>query len=114
MSQPQTKDSETIQSCIQECQVCHNYCLEGAMNRCLETGGKHVAPEHFRLMLDCAAICQIAADFMLRGSANHAQVCNICADICEACEQSCNNLGDMEECAKACRSCADSCRQMAS
>ena len=40
-----------MQSCIKACEDCHRICLTMAMRYCLEMGGKHVAPEHFRLML---------------------------------------------------------------
>ncbi len=57
-----------MQQCIQNCLDCHATCLKMAMNHCLETGGKHTEPAHFRLMMDCVEICQTSANFMLRGS----------------------------------------------
>lgn len=105
--------SPEVQACIDECRRCHATCLSTAMNMCLEMGGDHVAPDHFRLMADCAAMCAAAADFMLRGSAHHAAVCGVCADICAACAESCEGLDGMEECAAACRACERSCRAMA-
>ena len=83
------------------------------MNHCLEHGGKHVEPRHFRLMMNCAEICRTAADFMLSGSELHDKVCAVCADVCEACAQSCESIGGMDECVQACRLCAQSCREMA-
>ncbi len=83
------------------------------VNYCLEMGGPHVAPPHFRLMLDCAQICQTSADFMLRNSALHARTCAVCAEVCDACAQSCEQVGDMERCVEVCRRCAESCRRMA-
>jgi len=83
------------------------------MNHCLETGGEHVAPDHFRLMTNCAEICRTAADFMLSGSRMIAQVCAACAEVCDACASSCENLGDMDECVRACRECAARCRAVA-
>ncbi len=37
-----------------------------------------------------------------------------CAEICEACAESCDRIGgkEMESCAEACRRCAQSCREM--
>jgi len=83
------------------------------MNRCLELGGKHVEPQHFRLMMNCAEICRTTADFMLSSSSMHARICAACAEVCEACAQSCEQVGNMQECVQACRRCATSCRQMA-
>jgi hypothetical protein len=82
------------------------------MNHCLESGGKHVEPTHFRLMINCAEICRTAADFMLSNSNLHARICAACAEVCDACAQSCEQVGEMDECIQACRRCADSCRKM--
>lgn len=103
----------TLRDCIEDCNDCSDICLNEAMTHCLQKGGRHTAPEHMRLMLDCAGICRTAADFMLRSSAHHAPVCGVCADVCDACAESCEQLGDMDECAQMCRRCAESCRQMA-
>lgn len=99
--------------CIELCLDCYRVCQEVAMNHCLEEGGRHVEPHHFRLMLNCAHICDTAANFMMSNSDLHAKVCAVCADVCDACAQSCEETGDMEECVRACRQCAESCRQMA-
>lgn len=105
--------SDEMQSCVDQCQNCHNVCLSMAMNHCLEAGGKHLEPDHFRLMMACAEICQTSANFMLIGSEHHKRICAVCAEICEACAKSCEEIGDMQECVDACRGCAESCRRMA-
>ncbi|MGH9568542.1 MAG: four-helix bundle copper-binding protein, partial [Candidatus Angelobacter sp.] len=92
---------------------CYQTCLHEAMTHCLESGGKHMEPDHFRLMMDCAEICQTSTNFMLSSSAFSNQVCGVCADICDACAKSCEQISGMEDCAKVCRECAESCRQMA-
>ncbi|TBN47189.1 four-helix bundle copper-binding protein [Pseudomonas sp. BGI-2] len=83
------------------------------MTHCLEAGGKHLEAEHFRLMINCAEICQTSANFLLSGSIFHHHVCGVCAEICEACAKSCEQVGGMEDCVRACRECAESCRKMA-
>ncbi len=84
---------------------------------CLQTGGKHAEPAHIRLLLDCAQICVTGADFMLRTSHFHREVCGVCSNICKACAEACSQMvqGDasMEQCAEACRRCAASCQKMA-
>ena len=105
--------TQEMQQCIQNCQDCHSVCLQMAATHWLEVGGAHVEANHFRLMLDCAEICQTSANFMLRGSAHHTHVCAECADICEDCARSCEQVGGMDECVEACRKCAASCRAMA-
>lgn len=111
--------SQEMQTCIDNCQDCHAVCIE-TISHCLEMGGQHADPVHIGLLTDCAQICMTSADFMLRMSDYHPQVCGVCADICEACAKSCESLatGDAEEfmkrCADICRKCAESCRKMAS
>ncbi|WP_280720928.1 four-helix bundle copper-binding protein [Janthinobacterium sp. CG_23.4] len=102
-----------MQSCIDACAQCHQICLKMAMTHCLKMGGKHVEPDHFRLMVNCAEICQTSANFQLSGSAFSARLCAVCADICQACADSCRELDGMEECVQACDACASSCRSMA-
>lgn len=102
-----------MQACIDACLRCYKTCLSTAMNHCLETGGKHTEPSHFRLMSACAEICRTSAHLMLIGSPHHAQTCRACAEICEACADDCERVGDMDECVSACRACAKSCRELA-
>lgn len=46
--------SAEMESCVNECLRCDSICLGTVMHHCLETGGEHVAPPHFRLMMACA------------------------------------------------------------
>jgi hypothetical protein len=110
----QAHTESTMQACIEACSHCHQICLQTAMNHCLEAGGKHVEAEHFRLMMNCAEICQTSANSQLSSSPFHSRVCEVCADVCEACAVNCEKIGGMDECIKACRACAESCRKMAS
>ncbi|AMK78562.1 MULTISPECIES: four-helix bundle copper-binding protein [Methylomonas] len=110
---PQKSQSEhATQACIAACSLCHQICLQTAMNHCLETGGKHVKAKHLRLMLNCAEICQTSANFQLTGSHFLHHLHALCAEICEACAAECDEIGDMKDCVVACQQCADSCRQM--
>jgi hypothetical protein len=83
------------------------------MGHCLEQGGSHVAPPHFRLMMACAEACRAAAHVMLTGHSAHKASCAACAEICTACAEDCAKLDGMEDCVTACRRCAESCRKMA-
>jgi hypothetical protein len=107
------KMSPEMQACIDECLSCYQTCLGMASHHCLEVGGEHVAPPHFRLMLACAEICRTAAHFMLIGSEHHKHLCAECAEICEECARDCERLESMEDCVAACRRCAEACRRMA-
>ena len=105
--------SPDMQNCVDECLACYKTCLGTAMTHCLEMGGKHVEPAHFRLMMACAEICRTSAHFMLINSPHHKHTCRECAEICEQCAKDCERLGDMQECAESCTRCAESCRKVA-
>lgn len=104
-----------MQQAIANASACASSCLE-SINYCIHMGGKHVQPLHLALLLDCAKICEMSADYMLRESEFHGPICGVCADICDRCAESCDQFrGDdqMKDCAEKCRSCSDSCREMA-
>ncbi|OZI20999.1 ferredoxin [Bordetella genomosp. 9] len=105
--------SSSMQLCIDECLRCYQTCIAMAMNHCLEAGGRHVEPEHFRLMMACAEMCRTSAHFMLIGVPHHRHTCADCATICRQCADSCDELDGMDECATMCRRCADACERMA-
>lgn len=107
----QTANPE-MENCIEACQRCHQHCWQTAMTRCLELGGRHVEADHFRLMVNCAELCETAANFMLSESPYCGPLCAVCADVCEACADSCEHVGQMDECVQACRECARECRNM--
>ena len=76
---------------------------------------KHVEPEHIRMLMACAEICDTSARFMLLGSRHHARTCEVRADVCEACAEDCDQFEDdlMTRCADVCRYSAESCRELA-
>ena len=61
-------------------------------------------------------MCRMASMMMCRGSEYAKQMCNMCADMCEACAMECEKMGDKMEvckqCADMCRKCAQECRSM--
>ncbi|MES2673659.1 MAG: four-helix bundle copper-binding protein [Pseudomonadota bacterium] len=105
-------ENPIVLDCIENCSSCHETCTYAALNHCLPMGGKHAEPEHFKLMLECAKICETSAYFLLSDSSFRTEVCDLCADICEACAESCADLSGMEDCVTACNLCADSCRAL--
>jgi hypothetical protein len=107
---PHQEMSQEMRDCISNCMTCHAVCLE-TISHCLEMGGEHASPQHIRLLQDCAQICVTSADFMLRMSDHHPQVCGVCADICDACARECESMADGAE---FMRRCAESCRRMSS
>lgn len=109
--------SEEMRRCIQLCQDCHALCIK-MIGHCLRLGGRHAAPDHIRLLMDCAQICTTSADYMARGSSLHDRVCGLCSEICRLCAESCERVaGDdqmVKQCGELCRRCAGSCEQMES
>lgn len=103
----------SMRACVEACLRCYSECLHAAMHHCLEAGGKHTEPAHFRLMMACAEMCRTSAHFILIGTEHHRHTCHECAEICEQCAADCERIGDMDACAEACRNCAKSCRAMA-
>lgn len=106
--------SEELRRCIQDCLECANIC-EQTIQFCLQQGGKHAAPDHIRMLRDCADSCLMSAAMMSRQSSFHSQHCQLCAEICHACAESCDKMGtdpQMKACADACRTCEDSCKKM--
>lgn len=106
----QTQMSDEMLDCIQTCQRCQQSCLNMVMNFCLESGGQNIAPEHFRVMMSWAEMCQTTTNAIL-SSSPVAGV--ICAEVCDAWARSCEQVGGMETCVQECRICADICEEMA-
>jgi hypothetical protein len=105
--------SKELDRCVDSCIACYRRCMQTAMGHCLEAGGRHVEPTHFRLMMACAELCRTAAHVMLAGVENHKAVCGACAVLCRDCARSCEGLDGMEDCARTCKECADLCDKMA-
>jgi hypothetical protein len=84
------------------------------MTNSLDSDENHVDTKLFRLLISCAEICQVSANFQLGGSDFKHRLCELCAEICEACAAKCEKVGGLEECVEACRACAKSCEQMGS
>lgn len=105
-------DSKDMQACIDACLACYRTCQEQFATHCLEMGGKHVAPEHARLMLSCAEVCRTSAHLMLTHSPVHKLMCGVCAKVCRECARDCREVGDMDACVSACDACAASCEAM--
>ena len=108
--------TEEMRACIQECTNCHNICMETAAH-CLSLEGEYAAAGSIGALLDCARICTLNSEFMLRASPLHAQLCRVSVAACERCAIECEQManGDhtIRTCARACRRCIDSCRRLA-
>jgi hypothetical protein len=100
--------------CIQHCWTARDVCQKTLYTHCLETGGKHLEKMHVRIMTDCIAIAQAAADAMVRHSPLYAVFCAACAHVCESCAESCDAIDTetMRQVAAHCRACAKACHAM--
>ncbi|HET9447128.1 MAG TPA: four-helix bundle copper-binding protein [Steroidobacteraceae bacterium] len=105
-------DSAAMVRCVEECERCHRTCLRSAMTFCLEQGGEHAAPAHFRTMLACSDMCRSAIDALLSSFDAYEEVCALCARACIQCADSCDRVGDLQDCADACRRCASACMEV--
>jgi hypothetical protein len=115
--EPSHDTAEDMDRCVQLCQDCHALCTR-TMKHCLDLGGRHSAPELVRLLDDCAQMCVINVDYMLRGSVLHERVCGVCAEACRLCADICRPIAKedkmLRQCIDLCRRCAESCERMAS
>ena len=84
---------------------------------CLKKGTSYADAEHIKKLLDCAGVCNLSTDFMIRHSEFHNSTCEVCAEVCIACASSCETFGKddpmMQACVGTCRKCAASCTEMA-
>ncbi|WP_256213022.1 four-helix bundle copper-binding protein [Bacillus sp. OV322] len=69
-----------------------------------------------RMDRECADICGLAARAMQSNSPFALQICQLCAEICEACGNECrqHHHDHSQKCADACLTCAEICRKMIS
>jgi len=111
-----TQMTTEMRQCIQNCTECHAICVE-TVTHCVQLGGAHAEAGHIGALLDCAQLCAISSEFMLRQSPLHRHTCGACAEACVQCAQSCERVGGgdeiMRRCADVCRRCEESCRRMA-
>lgn len=102
-------ESPELLRVLEDCESCHRVCLHAAMTQCLEQGGDHVEPIHFRLLMACVSVCSTTATSIAGGLEIHEHLCGLCARVCRACAESCRRMGDMEDCVEVCERCASSC-----
>jgi hypothetical protein len=78
----------------------------------LELGGKHTEARHFRLMLDCAQICQTTADFSVARLGGVRRSLRDVRSGVRSLRAQLRRNGDLDECLWAARRCAESCRSL--
>jgi len=103
-----------FESCIDACGNCAAACDNCAAS-CLREPNPAMMARCIALDMDCAQLCRLAAGYMARDSMFSRVICQVCAEICEACGDECGKhpMDYCQACAQACRRCADECRRMA-
>lgn len=107
-------NTEQIEKCKELCWRSRDTCQTTLFTHRLQMGDEYVAEAHVKIMIDCIEMCQLSADFITRESDMHVISCAACADVCDRCAVSCEQIGGdhMLACADICRECADACRSM--
>ncbi|MCU9813116.1 four-helix bundle copper-binding protein [Paraclostridium sp. AKS81] len=105
-----TNKTDKHQACIDECQKCAQACYE-----CLNEPDIKERKNCVSTLVECAMMCQMSVSMMAINGKFSKEHCELCAKICEQCEQECAMFKDdhCQKCASVCRSCADECRKMA-
>ena len=103
------------QNCIDACLKCAAACDYCASSCLREQGMVEKMANCIKLDMECAAICRTAAQFMSLNSDHANALCQLCADVCNACAAECekHDMDHCRECAEACKQCAEECSSMA-
>ncbi len=104
---------DKFKSCIDICYECAQHCDHCAV-ACLQEKEVHKLTKCIELNMYCAELCRIAARFMSMGELYTEQICNLCADACDACANECSKHphDHCQRCAAICKTCAEECRSM--
>jgi vacuolar-type H+-ATPase catalytic subunit A/Vma1 len=107
-------NSLPYQSCIDACIKCASACDHCAAS-CLLEKDVSMMSRCIQLDMECSSVCKTTVQLMHLQS-NHANaVCQLCADICNACAEECekHDHEHCRSCAAMCRECAEECMSMA-
>lgn len=102
------------QTCIDACLSCAAAC-DHCMAACLHEEDVEMMALCIQLDIECSTICKAAVQLMQLQS-NHANaICQLCADVCNACAEECSKHDNRhcKDCAAACHDCAAECMSMA-
>jgi hypothetical protein len=117
-------NKNTHAECIQACAGCATACelclasmldmLKGATAPS-DTDPQSQQSECPKCCIVCAAICQACIRVLSTDSPFAKDMCDLCAKVCDWCEQECRKEGHDHclKCAEACEACARACRAVA-
>lgn len=107
---------EMVDRAVEACRSAHGTCTETIVYG-LELGGDRADERLVTLLQDCADLCRLTEDVLLRGSRYTDRICGLCADSCEDAAEACDAFPDdevMKACANETRRCADASRELVS
>jgi hypothetical protein len=104
--------SDEAKACIDACSACHDVCMETTAWLRMQGPGDE---GQIGGLLDCAELCRLTANFLMRDSPLHSMACFLCADACRHAARDCERFDEdrMRKTAEACRRTADHCRRSA-
>jgi hypothetical protein len=101
--------------CAEWTSDCYSSCSQ-TLIYCLDAGGELAEPDHLRVLIDCAEICQCSQNSLLRRSKLSQLLATVAIEACEKCAESCRALDgsddQLDSCADTCLQCAESCREL--
>jgi hypothetical protein len=114
---PNAMLTRETEEAIQDCLECHRVCVRTFGHLlALEPDAELATPEQLNLLVDCADICRMAADYMMRFSEFNVRAADLCCEICRRCQQLCELPSGEDpvvlECVSACARCANSCKRV--
>ena len=106
-----TCEDEEEQSLFAILVECAGTCESTFYNHCM---GQEEMKRCGQLCVDCSDICVTTAKYAARDSEQLPATAAVCAEVCDACAEECEQFEDeaMELCAEVCRDCADVCREV--
>jgi hypothetical protein len=108
-----TNTTDKYQKCIDACTRCAQACLE-CIKMCLNEPDAAARKGCISMLMECACICKMSAEFMAMDAMHAKDLCRLCATICEKCAQDCKMFKDDHcvKCANECNACANECKTM--
>jgi|SRR5688572_23280124 len=107
-------DQLKYKSCIDACHECAVECDHCTIS-CLQEKDVQNMIKCIELNIYCADMCRQVIRFLSLGDDHFADsICNLCAEICEACSVECSKYphDHCQRCATVCMQCAEECRSM--
>lgn len=103
-----------MKGCIDACLNAERNCIE-TMTHCLALGGMYGSRDRIRMLLDCANLTGLNAQFMMRGSDFYQMTCDLTAKVSSLCSVIFEDIDDpiISKCVKACQLCTATCQYMA-